>query len=159
MYTNLQVTIAGRNYPDEPVETLGARFFKQQLIASELDGSIEPTKEYVASITESLNKTDGTRTRGSVEDNTSFMFNVQLERSNAGYCYDGVDSGGTNVSVSINGNPMFTGVLDTYYIPDLSNQTVHPPSPELWVCRETFWELSTRGLQYHDTGDVPGSQA
>jgi hypothetical protein len=160
MYTNLQTTIAGRNYPDEPVQTLGARFFKQQLIASELDGSIEPTQEYVASLTESLNDGNGPRWVGRLGDNTSFMFNIQLERSNAGYCYDGVDTGGTNVSISINGNPMATGENDTYYFPTLRDTTIHPPSPELWICRETFWELSLKdGLKYHETGEVPGSQA
>jgi hypothetical protein len=120
MYQNLQATINGKNYPDEPVQTLGARFLKYQLIASELDGPIEATYEYEESLIEPKNDLDATtKTRYDLSrsDNTSFMFNVQLERSNAGYCFDGLDSNGVN---------------DTYYNVDAAG-TIHPPPPECWV--------------------------
>ena len=35
IYHNVQLTINGQNYPDEPVSTLGARFLQYQLVASE----------------------------------------------------------------------------------------------------------------------------
>ena len=37
MYNNLQITINGRNVPDEVVDTTDARFLHYQLVASDID--------------------------------------------------------------------------------------------------------------------------
>jgi hypothetical protein len=58
MYKDLQATINGTNYPDQTVTTHGARFFQQQLVASELDGCIEPIREYQDSLCQDLNNFD-----------------------------------------------------------------------------------------------------
>jgi hypothetical protein len=172
MYRNLQCTIGNRNYPDEPVETQGARFLQYQLIASDLDGPVEPTVEYQDSLARSKITQDGIRIDGNATDATSFMFNVQLERSNAGYCIDGIDTNGQNIPIQLKGGPIAGGVNDTYYcyairpgvtIPDGQKPTIndylHPPAPEVWICQETFWRLSVdRGVEYLKTEQPPNIQ-
>ena len=46
IYSNMQLTVNGKNMPDEVVDSQGARFLQQQLIASDLSGGLECTKEY-----------------------------------------------------------------------------------------------------------------
>ena len=58
-YNNLQLTINGRNVPDETLDTTEARFLHYQLAASDLDGSIQCTKEYEDSIIQAKNDSDG----------------------------------------------------------------------------------------------------
>ena len=147
IYTNLQLTVNGKNMPDEVVDSTGARFLQQQLIASDLDSGLECTKEYEDSIVMDKNTPDGTRYSNSLSDATSFMWNVQCERGNAGYTFDGIDSQGQNIPIQIKGNPKFTGLQDTYYNVDAAG-TVHPPPPQIWLCRDTYWLASTSGLKY-----------
>jgi hypothetical protein len=167
MYKNLQCTIGNKNYPDEPVQTQGARFLQGQLVAAELDGIIEPSTEYQISLTKPKNDKDGKRLSGSSTDCTSFMFNVQLERSNAGYCIDGIETNGRNIAVQLKGGPINLGVNDTYYcarkIPGRTGNSVedyyHPPAPEAWICQETFWRLTTQeGLEWLIKEQPPGIQ-
>jgi hypothetical protein len=168
MYHDIQVTIQNRNYPDESVTSIGARFLQLQLVASELDGSIEPTAEYERSLTEEKNRNNEARERkvNSTGDTTSFMLNIQLERSGAGYCYDGIDTNGQNVSIQIHGRPIVEGYNDTYYNYMTSYDTsgvmtfAHPVPPEAWICRECYWEIDTKhGVKFRDSGTPPGSQA
>jgi len=58
---------------------------------------------------------DGTLYNNTLRDATSFIWNVQLERANAGYTYDGVDSNGQNVAIQLIGNPIYSSNNDTYY--------------------------------------------
>jgi hypothetical protein len=177
----IQATVNGKNYPDESVSTVGSRFFQQQLVASDLDGPIEAVPEYSASLSEVRNvdvydeslpeEGSGTRISYFPTDVTSFMFNVQLERSNAGYCFDGVDSNGQNVSIQLKGRPVTSGAdskniyhptwdKDTYlnFEPWAQNPR-KPQNPEAWICRETYFRLSTsEGLVYVSTGSPPNSQ-
>ena len=115
IYHNLQLTINGKNYPDEPVSTLGARFLQYQLVASELDGGIQCTKEFEDSLTMPKNKDDGTRYKNTLSDASSFMLNIQTERSRGGYLFDGLDSNGQNVPIQIRGQPIHSGDGDTYF--------------------------------------------
>jgi hypothetical protein len=171
MYQNVQCTIMNKNYPDEPISTLGARFLQLQLVASELDGPIDATTEYEVSLTEEKNDLvdDAHKRRtNSSHDNTSFMVNIQLERSNAGYCFDGIDTGGQNVSIQLKGDPIIKGTEDTYYnypvseVPSSSPVAYvmeHPVPPEAWICRECFWQLSLgEGMKWMEFGSPPGSQ-
>ena len=93
-----------------------------------------------------------------IRDASSFMLNIQCERSRAGYCYDGLDSNGQNIPIQIKGQPIFTGSNDTYYNIDETNLT-HPPPPQLFICRDTYFTLDFQnGLVYHATGSPPNSQ-
>ena len=160
IYHNVQLTINGQNYPDEPISTLGARFLQYQLVASELDGGIQCTKEYEDSLTMiKNNETTGNRFKNTLSDASSFMINIQTERSRGGYLYDGLDSNGQNIPIQIRGQPIYSDKQDTYFNYDESGQN-HPPPPQLFICRDTYFTVDTsNGLVYHPTGCPPGSQA
>ena len=147
IYNNLQLTVNGKNMPDEVVNSQGARFLQQQLIASDLSGGLECTKEFEDSIVMAKNTVAGTRYNNCLSDGTSFMWNVQCERNNAGYTFDGIDSNGQNIAIQIKGQPLYTGVNDTYYNVNAAG-TIHPPPPQIWLCRDTFFVLSTEGVVY-----------
>ena len=158
IYHNLQLTINGKNYPDEPVSTLGARFLQYQLVASELDGGIQCTKEFEDSLTMPKNKDDGTRYKNTLSDASSFMLNIQTERSRGGYLFDGLDSNGQNVPIQIRGQPIHSGDGDTYFNCDETGQN-HPPPPQVFFCRDTYFTVDIHdGLVYHLKGCPPGSQ-
>ena len=158
IYHNVQLTINGQNYPDEPVSTLGARFLQYQLVASELDGGIQCTKEFEDSLTMPKNKDDGTRYKNTLSDASSFMLNIQTERSRGGYLFDGLDSNGQNVPIQIRGQPIHSGDGDTYFNCDETGQN-HPPPPQVFFCRDTYFTVDIHdGLVYHLKGCPPGSQ-
>ena len=158
IYHNLQLTINGKNYPDEPVSTLGARFLQYQLVASELDGGIQCTKEFEDSLTMPKNKDDGTRYKNTLSDASSFMLNIQTERSRGGYLFDGLDSNGQNVPIQIRGQPIHSGDGDTYFNCDETGKN-HPPPPQVFFCRDTYFTVDIHdGLVYHLKGCPPGSQ-
>ena len=158
IYHNLQLTINGKNYPDEPVSTLGARFLQYQLVASELDGGIQCTKEFEDSLTMPKNKDDGTRYKNTLSDASSFMLNIQTERSRGGYLFDGLDSNGQNVPIQIRGQPIHSGDGDTYFNCDETGQN-QPPPPQVFFCRDTYFTVDIHdGLVYHLKGCPPGSQ-
>ena len=158
IYHNLQLTINGKNYPDEPVSTLGDRFLQYQLVASELDGGIQCTKEFEDSLTMPKNKDDGTRYKNTLSDASSFMLNIQTERSRGGYLFDGLDSNGQNVPIQIRGQPIHSGDGDTYFNCDETGKN-HPPPPQVFFCRDTYFTVDIHdGLVYHLKGCPPGSQ-
>ena len=158
IYHNVQLTINGQNYPDEPVSTLGARFLQYQLVASELDGGIQCTKEFEDSLTMDRNKADGGKYKNTLSDASSFMLNIQTERSRGGYLFDGLDSNGQNIPIQIRVQPIYPDVNDTYYNFDETGEN-HPPPPQLFVCRDTYFTVDINdGLVYHPTGSPEGSQ-
>ena len=69
------------------------------------------------------------------------------ERNNAGYTYDGIDSNGQNIPIQIKGQPIYTGINDTYYNVNAAG-TIHPPPPQIWLCRDTYFLISTEGVVY-----------
>ena len=158
MYQNVQLVVNKRTYPDtEFKNTCPARFYQHQLIANELDGALEATQEFEDSFTQPLNDlATGKRYTNCRSDGTSFGINFQLERSNAGYVFDGLDSGSNSITVTFRGQPMFRGDDDTYYIPDVDNKDVHPPSPEAWICSDTYFTWSVNGVEYYPTGIPAG---
>jgi hypothetical protein len=165
MYQNVQCTIGNNNFPSDPFTTVGARFLQYQLIASDLDGPIEPSQEYINSISNAKTLNQFTNWHSATDwakklsDESSFMINIQLERSGAGYCFDGIDTNGQNISIQLKGNPIYTGDKDTYYNVD-GDPNVHPIPPEVWICSETFWRLSNNeGMVYMRSGVPPNSQA
>ena len=160
IYQNCFLNIDGKNFPDENVSTIGARFFEQQLTANDLDSiTMSCTKEFEDSMTMPKNDSNGNRYKNSLSDATSFIFSIQTERSSAGYCYDGIDGGRGNVQVQVNGQPIFTGNNDTYYnIIEPNGNTVHPPPIQLLLVRDTYFKLSLDGLEYVDNESPEGSQ-
>ena len=152
MYQNVQLVVNKKTYPDtEFRDTCSARFYQHQLIANELDGCLEATQEFEDSFTQSLNDpVTGKRYTNCRSDGTSFGINFQLERSNAGYVFDGVDTGNNSVTVTFRGQPMYRGDDDTYFIPDLEHKEQHPPSPEAWVCQDSYFIWSVNGVEYHN---------
>ncbi len=155
MYSNLQLRIDGTNYPEEVYSTNDARFYQNQLIASDLDGAAECTKEFEDSITMTRNATDGTRYANTLADNTAFLWEVPLERKGAGICFDGYSSNDVNVSVQITGQPIYGSTNDTYYN---YKDGFTPVPPQFWVISEKFFTFDCNGFKFHKT-DVPwGSQ-
>ena len=156
MYQNVQLTVNKRTYPDtEFHSTCGARFYQHMLIANELDGVLQPPQEFEDSFTQPLNDpVSGERYKNCRSDGTSFGINFQLERSNAGYVFDGVDTGSTSVTVTFRGQPMYRGENDTYYNFDPSEPNIHPVAPEAWICQDSYFIWSTKGVEYH-RDDIP----
>ena len=156
MYQNVQLVVNKRTYPDtEFRDTCSARFYQHQLIANELDGCLEATQEFEDSFTQPLNDpVTGKRYTNCRSDGTSFGINFQLERSNAGYVFDGIDTGNNSVAVTFRGQPIYRGENDTYYIPDPENPNVHPPAPEAWICQDSYFTWSVNGIEYHGA-DIP----
>ena len=159
MYQNVQLVVNKRTYPDTEFQsTCGARFYQHQLIANELDGALEATQEFEDSFTQPLNDpTTGKRYTNCRSDATSFGINFQLVRSNAGYVFDGLDTGSNSVTVTFRGQPMYRGAAnDTYWVPDASQPTIHPPAPEAWICSDTYWTWSVNGVDYYPSSVPAG---
>ena len=158
MYQNVQLVVNKRTYPDTEFQsTCGARFYQHQLIANELDGALEATQEFEDSFTQPLNDpTTGKRYTNCKSDGTSFGINFQLERSNAGYVFDGLDTGTNSITITFRGQPLYRGDDDTYFIPDLEYKDQHPPSPEAWICSDTYFAWSVNGVEYFPRGVPAG---
>ena len=169
---NLQLSINGENYPDDVYSTTSARFFESQMAAADLDGNSQPTKEYINSLTCLMNDerdTNNKRYKDTTFDNTSFMWNVATERPDAGYCWDGIDTNGANISIQIRATPIYntnyttdTGEVimngnNTYFVPDIDKSQDHAPAPQIWTCSDCYFVCSLRGLDFFD-GAPPGSQ-
>ena len=168
MYKNVQLLIDKKVYPQQEFEnTWDGRFVQYQLYANELDG-VEATNEFMESISRPLNNVyDKSLKRfySSTFDNTSFGLNFQLERGNAGYVFDGIDTGCRGVKIEFHGDRIDNGENvkleknDTYLYP-ATNDKGEPadtqpqvPPPEMWICSDTFWTWSAEnGVEYHKEG-------
>ena len=51
---------------------------------------------------------------------------------------------------------MYRGDDDTDFIPDPSNPNVHPPSPEAWICQDSYFIWSVNGVEYFPNGIPEG---
>jgi len=152
--TNLQLTINNNMFPPNSISTNvddSPEFLVFQLNASDLDGAIEPTKSWLYSITQPRHNSSGVRLANTIHDNSDFMCNISLERSQGGHVFDGYSTS-TGVNTKLKFTPLFTGNNDVYYIPDPTNTAIHPPAPQLWMCRDTFWVLGPGTLQYVNKG-------
>ena len=170
MYKNVQLLIDKKVYPQQEFEnTWDGRFVQYQLYANELDG-VEATKEFMESISRPINNIyDHSLKRfySTTFDNTSFGLNFQLERGNAGYVFDGIDTGCRGVKIEFRGDRIDIdenvklGDNDTYLYPatydngDVADAEYQPqiPPPEMWICSDTFWTWSAEnGVEYHKEG-------
>ena len=152
VYEGLQLRINNKNYPDKTLSTVGAEFLQMQLIASDLDGPIECTKEFEDSYCLDRNASDGTRYTNTLSDCSSFLWNVQLERNGGGYFFDGYESHGANIPIELVGKPVYSGEQDTYYNVN-SAGTIHPPSPQCWSCKDTFILLTNGDMKFVINGE------
>jgi len=152
--SNLQMNIDDKLYPPTAVSTvteIDPEFLVYQLNASDLDGAIEPSKSFIQSIVMPRHNNSGVRFVNTSFDNTDFMCNFSLERSQGGSVFDGFTTT-TPVNVKLSFNPVFAGANDVYYQPDPNNVNAHPPSPQLWLCRDTFWVLGLGEVHYMNKG-------
>ena len=186
MMKSVRLSVNKKKYPETEFDkTWDARFVQYQLMANELEGNIEPTNEFVESISRPLNyhfddypikhsegdcerdfKTDNTRFLMCPFDNTSFGINFQLERGNSGYVFDGVDTGNQAVAIEFKGDMISNDDTNTYYYPDLkieaddivvNTDSKQNPIPEMWVCSDTYWTWSIQdGVQYYPRGRPTG---
>ena len=160
VYSNCYLNIGGKNFPDENVSTIGARFFENQLTAGDLDAiTLQCTKEFEDSMTMPKNDANGVRYNNTLSDASSFVFNIQAERSSAGYCFDGIDGGFGNVQIQVQGQPIYSGANDTYYnVIEPSGNVVHPCPTQLWITRDSYFLMNLDGLVYVDDQSPEGSQ-
>jgi hypothetical protein len=146
----------GVQYPEKVVSTLGPRFYQYSLIASDLGGHLRPTTEFIDSYTMVKNiesDPDKTRYANTLRDGSSFALIIQTERNESGYVFDGIDSGGQSTPIDIQFVPIVKGVNDTYYNCDPANLTIHPPAPQVWLCRDVYWTADVKnGLVFHKYG-------
>ncbi len=147
MYQNVQLSVNKRQYPDTEISTVGSRFWQMQCVANELDGTLEPTQDFEESFTTALNDDDGNLYTYRRKDASNFGINFQLERSNGGYVFDGINTGTKTVPITFKGQPIYSGTNDGYYNVD-GDTSLHPPAPELWICQDTYFRMSVRGLEY-----------
>ena len=151
---NLQLNINDKLYPPTAVSTItdiDPEFLVYQLNASDLDGCIEPTQSYIQSLVMPQHSAAGVRYPNTSYDNTDFLCNFSLERSQGGNVFDGFTTK-DNVNVKLMFSPVYTGNNDTYFIPDPTNTALHPPGVQVWLCRDTFWVLSAGDVKYMSRG-------
>ena len=152
---NFQLKIDNALFPPVPISSntnLSPEFLTYQLNASDLDGSIEPTKSWMSSITESRTNENDVRYANSRFDDTDFMLNISTERSQGGYVFDGLTSN-KPINVELRFSPVVSGNNDVYYRPDADNlANVIQVPPELWLCRDVFFEMGVGYLKYHREG-------
>ena len=152
---NFQLKIDNALFPPVPIATntnISPEFLTYQLNASDLDGSIEPTKSWMSSITESRTDMNDTRYANSRFDDTDFMLNISTERSQGGFVFDGMSST-KPINVELRFSPVVSGNNDVYYRPDGDNlANVIQVPPELWLCRDVFFECGVGYLKYHREG-------
>jgi hypothetical protein len=164
MLTNLQLKIGETLYPNKAYSTVSARYLQEQLIISDLDGALQATDSYTASIVNLRNNPDtGARWNNSLTDDTDFLALFQTERGDAGYTFDGLDMGAENINTEIVGHPIFKELNDTYYYPAVNaagavKQDKHPPPPQVWLCKDTFWVHDGETFTYHHDETPRGSQ-
>ena len=107
---SFQLHIGNRSYPRQEVNTIGPEFYTQQLQQSDFDNFFEANDSFEHSLTDARADKDGYR--NPYTDDTSFVFAVSLERSNAGpMIFDGLD-GSQHVrlvgSALYNNYPLYT---------------------------------------------------
>ena len=102
-------------------------------------------------------------------DNTSFGINFQLERGNAGYVFDGIDTGSHTVTIELRGTPIGSKAEENPFMyPTVewkSNKALvkanesdkNKMPPEMWICSDTYWTWSIAdGVRYYSTGIPAG---
>jgi hypothetical protein len=144
MLRELQLKV-GSDYIPKLFSTVSPRFYQEQLIVADLDGSNQATDEYTSSIVAEKNAPDGTRYLNSLKDDTSFLCLFQTERGDGGLVYDGLT--GDNLNTEITASAIHGGIHNTYYFPwthadGTVDINVHAPAAQVWQCSDTFFVVS-----------------
>ena len=136
MLKNFLLNTLNRNYPELSLDTCSARFERIMMNAADIFRS-KPLREFAQSISTPRGNESGALVPQ--EDLTSFMIILHVERPSAmGLICDGLDSAGHQVSVRIQGTPIYPGSgVDTY----CANS---PPAPILYVIYDTFWAFNSQ---------------
>ena len=145
MVRNLQITIDGRNFPDNAMSTVGDIFFTRMLQASDLDGVNECTEEYEDSLTR--DRCNDKKKIKPWKDQTSFICTIPVMRDGGSVFFDGLETKNNQVSIRLQANPIHSSAEADVYC------TKSPDPPQLWFTRTTYWTWSPEdGLKYHATG-------
>ena len=136
MLKGFYLNTLNRNYPELALNTDSARFQRIMMNAADIYRS-KCLREFAQSI--STARGDASGALIPQEDLTSFMIILHVERPSAmGLICDGLDSDGHQVSVRIQGTPIYSGEgIDTY----CANS---PPPPVLYVVYDTFWAFNSQ---------------
>ncbi|KAI5502192.1 hypothetical protein TVAGG3_0883080 [Trichomonas vaginalis G3] len=146
MVRNFQITIDGRNFPDNAMSTVGDIFFTRMLQASDLDGVNECTEEYEDSLTRERSTSE--KMLAPWKDQTSFICTIPVMRDGGSVFFDGLETKNNQVSIRLQANPIHTKREADVYC---SVQDVAPP--QMWFTRTTYWTWCPEdGLKYHATG-------
>ncbi|KAI5541622.1 hypothetical protein TVAGG3_0055640 [Trichomonas vaginalis G3] len=145
MVRNLQITIDGRNFPDNAMSTVGDIFFTRMLQASDLDGVNECTEEYEDSLTR--DRCTAKKQIYPWKDQTSFICTIPVMRDGGSVFFDGLETKNNQVSIRLQANPIHSNAEADVYC------TKSPDPPQIWFTRTTYWTWSPEdGLKYHATG-------
>jgi hypothetical protein len=143
-----------RKIPNFPLTSIGAIFLEMMYNVSDFaDFELRMIAEFEDSLTRPRNDLriiDGNFNRINMStDCTSFLINIQCERQGGGTYFDGLFD--TNVTINISETPMYRGNNDSYFIPDLIDPTLHPPSPLICFVNETLiiWDKQN-GKEYRE---------
>jgi len=146
MIHNFNIFVNQKQIPNFQLCTQGPLFFEIVRKGADLDGLYEMTQEFEESLTIPLNNPDGTPIRRMKADQTNFLPTIPVERKTEGFCFDGIETGNTPVTVRMKFDALYPGDNDVYL-----NQA--QAAPQLWLTRDTFWSFDmTNGLKYHHRG-------
>jgi hypothetical protein len=166
MQTGAQLKVGNTFIPNESYTTTGVIHLRDQEELAELDGQLNPSKEFADSILLSRNNPNDSDHpyANSMRDDTSYLPEFQTERMDGGYVIDGLNTDGKSVPIEYKAKPQYTGTNDTYYRPDGTTGSANTQIPSLWECRDTFFVLHQKKgskdfkLSYFNDRTPNGSQ-
>jgi hypothetical protein len=146
MLAGVQLNIDNKTIPEMPLSTMGNHFYNLVTSSADLDDLFPATKEFEKSLTDSrLNHNFKPIIRNST-DRTNFLPIISVERKTSGYVFDGMETGNRNVSIRWKFHPIHQDAGDVYL-----SKTNH--GPQLWLCRDTYFQFdTTNGLRYFTQG-------
>jgi hypothetical protein len=164
--SNVQLQMLSRNWPDQPVSTVSAEFFRLQLEAANLDSVLPCTESFETSYTTMPTYNYPVRDR-SKSDDTDFGFILPTERGSANaFFFDGVNS--TSETIQLKGVPMNIDLygnqipadLNTYYRLNRNNDVhnaeghtdkINRTAPILSLVSDTFFIFQVGKIATYET--------
>lgn len=148
---NITVHVADRIVPDKALSTLDNAFSEMTMNALGLDSLFSATPELI----EALNNDRGEVGTWSLlkHSDDNFGLYICLEREGSGVI-DGMS--GLNVPINLNANFMYGTKNPHYYQVSNENGTTIKHCPfniNMFVLSDSFWKLSSEGLEYIANGD------
>ena len=135
-----QLILMGKNIPDKSINTLEAAHTEMELTNACLDSLFEAQPSFIRSLT--MPSSDGTYVLFRNGDCSDYYFNVSLERFGNGVYCDGLTSPGA-ITLTFQSNSIHSGSADTYYHPDISDNTVINTQPiNIMSVQDCFWIIT-----------------